>query len=84
MRKQHNPKTADDSAFTAAPYSKSAWPEYDEDESYENETSYLGYLIEMGNEERTFEDAAKSLNARFGNNRTADECEAQAMKEKLI
>ena len=60
------------------------WPEWDEHEYYDNETSYLGTLLDGVNEETTMGDVARSLNAKFGNNRSAAACRRQAEKHGFI
>lgn len=60
------------------------WPVYDEYEYYDNETSYLGTLLDGGNEETTLADIARALNAKFGNNRSAAACRRKAEQMGFI
>ena len=62
------------------------WPEYDEYENYDNETSFLGTLT------GEWEDAggsswaaiARDINSKFGNERTGPQCRKMAEKEGFI
>jgi len=60
------------------------WPEFDEYEYYDNETSYLGYLCDMADAETGFTEIAKTLNSEFNNNRSASACQRQATKEGFV
>lgn len=60
------------------------WPEYDEYEHYDNETSFLSTLCSGGNEETGFARIAKDLNVKFGNNRTSAQCRRKAEKEGFV
>jgi len=53
----------------------SPWPEFDEYEYYDNETSHLNTLVEACDLEwRGWHNIAKKLNAKHGNERSANSC----------
>jgi hypothetical protein len=58
------------------------WPEYDEYEYYDNETSYLNTLVGEWDDDggSSWSQIAKELNAKFHNNRSVASCKRRAIK----